>query len=84
MQTDPRAWLINWFVNNVGLTSQEVLMKASENYFELGWIDSLKFVNFILEIEQEFGVHFSNEDFQDRDFGTLEGLSRYISKKGPA
>jgi acyl carrier protein len=78
---DTRTWLVDWFVRNVGLSAQDVTAKANENYFDLGWIDSLKFVNFILEIEQEFGVHFSNEDFQDRDFGTLEGLLQYINKK---
>lgn len=81
MDADPQLWLINWFVKNVGLSSEEIATKTKENYFGLGWIDSLKFITFILEIEQEFKIHFSNEEFQDRDFATLEGLSRFISKK---
>ena len=81
MKTDPQEWLINWFVNNVGLSKEEISFKTKDNYLESGWIDSLKFVNFILEIEQEFGVHFSNEDFQDREFGTIDGLVRYIRQK---
>lgn len=82
MNKDPKGWLIDWFVRNVGLSAQEITARTQENYLEAGWIDSLKFVNFILEIEGEFGVHFSNEDFQDRAFATIDGLARCISQKG--
>jgi acyl carrier protein len=80
---DPRGWLIDWFVRNAGLSAKEIAARTKENFLQAGWIDSLKFVNFILEIEGAFGIHFSNEDFQDREFVTLDGLVRYISQKGP-
>ena len=55
--------------------------KINENYFEKGWIDSLKFIDLITQIEEEFSIRFSNDEFQDRKFSTIEGLAKIIERK---
>jgi len=52
-----------------------------ENYFENGWIDSLKFIELITQIEEKFGIRFSNDEFLDRKFSTIEGLTKIIERK---
>jgi len=52
-----------------------------ENYFLKGWIDSLKFIELISDIENEFQISFSNNEFQDRTFSTVEGLIKIIEDK---
>jgi len=58
-----------------------VKKKINENYFEKGWIDSLKFIDLITQIEEEFSIRFSNDEFQDRKFSTIEGLAKIIERK---
>ena len=74
-------WLIIWFEKNSLATG--IIMKNSlkENYFENGWIDSLKFIELITQIEEKFGIRFSNDEFLDRKFSTIEGLTKIIERK---
>ena len=44
-------------------------------------IDSFKFISFITEIENFFKIKFSNDEFQNRDFASIEGLSKILSEK---
>lgn len=78
---DVKGWLVSWFVRNADLTEAEAAAGASENYFDKGWLDSLKFINFVSDIEQEFKISFSNEEFQDRSFSTMDGLAKIIEVK---
>jgi acyl carrier protein len=73
------SWIINWLEDNAGIEKDEILKKNEENYLELGWIDSLKFISFITDIEETFKIRFSNDVFQDRDFSTVKGLSKIIN-----
>jgi acyl carrier protein len=76
-----RDWLIQWFKKNALLTEDEISSKIDENYFQRGWIDSFQFISFLTEIEGRFHIHFSNAEFQDRTFSTIEGLTEIIEKK---
>ena len=73
------SWIINCLEDNAGIEKDEILKKNEENYLELGWIDSLKFISFITDIEETFKIRFSNDVFQDRDFSTVKGLSKIIN-----
>ena len=75
---DIESWLVDWFIEKTGINKDEILKKLEENYLELGWIDSLKFISFITDIEEKFKVHFSNDSFQDRNFSTVKGLAKII------
>ena len=73
------SWIINWLEDNAGIEKDEILKKNEENYLELGWIDSLKFISFITDIEEFFNIRFSNDIFQNRDFSTVKGISKIIN-----
>jgi acyl carrier protein len=76
---DVLNWVIDWFERNTTASRQELLDAISKSYFDLGWVDSLKFVSFIMDIEQNFNINFSNHEFQDRDFSTIQGLAMIIN-----
>ena len=78
---DVKTWIINWFEENTNLTKDEIEKNVSKNYFELGWLDSFKFITFINDIEKKFDINFSNEEFQNRDFSIVEGLIKIIQGK---
>jgi len=74
-------WMIDWFSKNTISSQEEVTMNVDKNFFEQSWIDSLKFIEFITDIEEKFGIIFNNNEFQDRSFSTIIGLSKIIERK---
>jgi acyl carrier protein len=73
--------IIRWFQKNSNIEEDQLYQNLSSNYFELGWIDSFKFIEFISYLEREYEITFSNDEFQDRSFATISGLSAIIRKK---
>jgi D-alanine--poly(phosphoribitol) ligase subunit 2 len=78
---EPKMWLTNWFEKNSLATGVNMKNSLKENYLENGWIDSLKFIELITQIEEKFGIRFSNDEFLDRKFSTIEGLIKIIERK---
>ena len=78
---DVENWLFDWFEKNTPAKKHEISKKLSENYFENGWLDSLKFIELINDVEQEFEILFSNDEFQNRKFATINGLREIITGK---
>jgi acyl carrier protein len=76
-----KDWLIKWFEKNSDLTKEEIVNNVSDDYLAKGWIDSFKFVSFVTEIEEEFKITFSTDEFQNRAFATLEGLGKIIEAR---
>lgn len=72
-------WVINWFVENGEVSNEEIRNHLDENYFELGYIDSFAFIMLISAIEDELGVSFDNDMFQNRSFSTINGLVNAIT-----
>jgi acyl carrier protein len=59
----------------------EINKDRDENYFMKGLIDSLKFISFISDIENKFNISFSNDEFQDRKFATINGIIQILEDK---
>lgn len=80
MNHNIKKWIIDWFKNNTANFPDEINDEIeTKSYFEEAWIDSLQFISFIAALEDEFKINFSNDDFQNRDFSTLAGLSKIVS-----
>jgi acyl carrier protein len=76
-----REWLVDWFCAHSSVGRDVVETNLESNYLERGWIDSMQFITLISAIEDEFSVEFSNDEFQDRTFATINGLSQIIAQK---
>ena len=76
-----KEWLQEWFEKNTDVSKEKIEKSGGENYLLGGWIDSFKFITLISEIEEKYGIRFSNDEFQDRSFGTIDGMSKAIQKK---
>ena len=72
------TWIIDWFESNTNTTRNELENNIDSNYFEKGYIDSFDFISLIGDIEDEFGIQFSNDQFEDRTFSTISGLAKII------
>ncbi|MCF7800165.1 hypothetical protein K9M16_04160 [Candidatus Babeliales bacterium] len=81
MNSDIKNWLIDWFLRNSKIEKIEIEKNLNINYFDANWIDSFGFISFVMEIEKSFNIRFSNSEFQDREFATLNGLEKIIEKR---
>ena len=87
MRTKVQQWLKEWFVAR-GKIRKAALENGQDalcntDYFEAGWLTSMEVVEFVTEIEQEFGVQFSDRDLQDSRFVTIVGLTELILQCSP-
>ncbi len=64
-------WLREWFSYRGKFKSQEIF----EN------IDSMGVIELICDVEKHFGIKFTERDFQNRKFSTIEGLAEIIRHK---
>ena len=71
------SWLALWFKER----RLDLNLSPHDNYFELGAIDSFGVIELIEATETRFKIHFTETDFQDRRFTTLDGLAGMISEK---
>lgn len=73
-------WVIKWFAVH-GTSESEMQDHLNENFFDLGYIDSFAFITLISDIEDEFGVSFDNDRFQERAFSTIQGLAKALEEE---
>ena len=81
MRAQAREWITSWFRNRGKLgkvTADELLHR---NYLETGMLTSMEIVELITEIENEFGIQFSESDLQDPRLVTVFGLSELIAER---
>ena len=51
------------------------------NFIEEGYMDSLKLVQFIVELEDEYGIEFTENEIDSQDFQKVGTLIALIEKK---
>jgi acyl carrier protein len=75
-------WLTDWFVArakiSLGETKDAPETFRDTDYFEAGWLTSMEVVEFVTEIEQQFGMQFSDRDLQDPRIVTIARLTELI------
>jgi acyl carrier protein len=56
-------------------------VSADDRLLERGIIDSLGVVEVLHFVEERFGVHPSDEDITEANFGSLRAIARYVLAK---
>ena len=74
-----RIWIIDWFEKKSDVPSVDI--DENKNYVESGWIDSFQFLDLIREVEEEFEVSFSDDDFSKEELLTIKGIIEIIISK---
>jgi len=80
-ESNIKDWIIDWFSKNSNLEKSQIEQNTNENYLLKGWIDSLKFIQLITQIEEAFNITFSNDEFQQREFSTIQGITQIIGSR---
>lgn len=71
------AWLLDWFKNR----TPHIELNPDENYFDAGVIDSFGVIELIEELENTYAVSFTQDDFLDRRFSSVSGLTELLTEK---
>jgi len=79
---DILQWLLAWFQRRGPLPEGSGF--TSENYFELGLLESLDVIDLIADVEDRYGIQFESQHFEDRRFSTLAGLAELIRELADA
>jgi acyl carrier protein len=81
---DVSSWIVNWFSSRGKLhcNAREAL---GIDYLQSGLLTSLEIVELVGEIEDRFGMQFSETEMQDPRFSTIGGLAELVTAAlGPA
>lgn len=79
---DIKEWLIEWFSKHSSLDIENIKTSCKDcNYMEQGIIDSFSFVMLLSDIDDEYGISFTNDDFLSPDFMTIDGLAKLIEER---
>jgi acyl carrier protein len=81
LKAQVQDWLTEWFVGRAKIGKSLPGMVQDVDYFEAGWLTSMEVVEFVTEIEQQFGMQFSDRDLQDPRFVTIAGLTELILER---
>ncbi|SYX83429.1 acyl carrier protein [Paenibacillus alvei] len=71
----------NFIHQNLSISEDNIEFSDDDNFFKLGFVNSLfamKLVNFV---EQKFGIEVENEDMDLKNFSTVNNLMALIHKK---
>jgi aminopeptidase-like protein/aminoglycoside N3'-acetyltransferase len=77
IMNDYQEWLVNWFRQR----NTKLELAAKTNFFDAGAIDSFGVVELIVGLEEAFAVKFTEEEFQDPRFASIQGLVELLEEK---
>ena len=78
--TDPTEWLLKWFEQRGTPVLLPLDQVQTLNYFQAGLLDSFGVIELIGQIEAYFNIRFEQDNFQDRRFAMIGGLSEIIGE----
>lgn len=72
-----QTWLTEWFHSR----EPHITLTPETNFFVAGAIDSFGVIELIEEVEHTFSVKFTQEEFQDPRFVSIQGLAELLEGK---
>jgi acyl carrier protein len=80
MTLTPSEFIVQYMDKSGALPQkQELLLKC--RYLDLGLISSFEIINFIMELEELFGINLTPEETQSDEFRTVGGVITMVEAK---
>ena len=76
-QTQIKNWLEQWIITRSKIRSYSVV----DNIYDNDGIDSFSIIELIVDIEKNFSINLSEEDFKNEKFQMINGLSEIVLEK---
>jgi acyl carrier protein len=80
VETEALAWIIAWFEARGPVPGADAAAKAKVDYFEAGLLDSIGVVDLVSQLEEKFGVRFTDRHFQEPRFSIIGGLAGIVAE----
>lgn len=74
-----KEFIINYIQREYTITSDTDIMNL--NYVEAGYVDSLGMIQFIIALEEEFGIEFDDKELENPDFKIVGKLIIIVNAK---
>ena len=75
---DIKEFIIDYLQREYTIEVEDIM---SLNFVETGYVDSFGLLTFILSLEQEYGIEFSEEELQDPSFKVVGSLIETVARK---
>lgn len=76
--TDIKEFIIDYLQREYTIEVEDIM---SLNFVETGYVDSFGLLTFILSLEQEFGIEFTDDELQDPGFKVVGTLIETVARK---
>ena len=76
-QTQIENWIEQWIISRSHNRSYSVV----DNIYDNDGIDSFSIIELIVDIEKNFSINLSEEDFKNEKFQMINGLSEIVLEK---
>ena len=76
-QTQIKNWIEQWIISSSHNRSYSVV----DNIYDNDGIDSFSIIELIVDIEKNFSINLSEEDFKNEKFQMINGLSEIVLEK---
>ena len=73
-----KEFIIDYLQREYTIEVEDIM---SLNFVETGYVDSFGLLTFILSLEQEYGIEFSEDELQDPSFKVVGSLIETVAKK---
>lgn len=77
LKQEVSSWVVDWFSSR-GKIRCGVREALEIDYLQSGLLSSLEIVELVAELEDRFGVQFSEAEMQDSRFSTIGGIAELI------
>jgi acyl carrier protein len=79
-----KAALRDFVVGNFLLGMDGVTIGDRESFLDTGLVDSTGILEFVVFLEEKWGVSVADEELLPENFDTIENLTAFVLRKAPA
>ena len=81
---DTKLTIRAFIENHLAALEDNAELKDSDNFFELGFVDSLFAIQLVGFIQKEFQIGIENEDLDLANFNSIDRIEAFIQRKKKA
>ena len=66
---------------NLAFLDEEVALEYDDNFFDLGYVDSLFALQLVSYIEEAYGIEITDQDLNISNFSSIKAIVEFVDRK---
>lgn len=66
---------------NLAFLDEEVALECDDNFFDLGYVDSLFALQLVSYIEEAYGIEITDQDLNISNFSSIKAIVEFVDRK---